>query len=109
MRKPRKPGATGTTAHPRRSAQNPLFQWPPQPVAIFKWYAAFWFEISTTTLCLVIALGAYFLILPDLADMQRFEPGWMIRVWLANIVPQCLIAGALHYWLITKKGVRADI
>lgn len=89
---------------PTPIAQNPLFQWPPKPTAIFKWYAAFWFEISTTTLCLVLALGAYFLILPDLAQMQSFAPGWMIRVWLANLVPQCLIAGGLHYWLITRKG-----
>ena len=36
--------------------------------------------------------------------MQSFQPGWMIRVWLANLVPQCLIAGALHHWLITRKG-----
>lgn len=89
---------------PTPIAQNPLFLWPPNPKAIIKWYAAFWFEISTTTLCFVLALGAYFLILPDLAQMQIFSADWMIRVWLANLVPQCLIAGALHHWLITRKG-----
>ena len=85
-------------------AQNPLFQWPPRPMAIFRWYAAFWFEISTTTLCFVLALGAYFLILPPLETMVTLEWGWVTRVWLANLVPQCLIAGTLHCWLITRKG-----
>ena len=85
-------------------AQNPLFQWPPRPRAIFRWYAAFWFEFSTTTICLVLALVAYFAILPPLAAMQSLEWGWVIRVWLANLVPQCIIAGGLHYWLITRKG-----
>ncbi|MEO0667615.1 MAG: sterol desaturase family protein [Pseudomonadota bacterium] len=89
---------------PTPLAQNPLFQWPPKPVAIFKWYAAFWLEASTTTLCFVLALIAYFVILPPLETMQSLEWGWVVRVWLANLVPQCLIAGTLHYWLITRKA-----
>ena len=47
---------------------DPLFQWPPRLGAIFRWYAAFWLEVSTTTLCFVFALIAYFAILPELAD-----------------------------------------
>ena len=89
---------------PTPLAQNPLFQWPPKPGAIFKWYAAFWREASTTTLCFILALIAYFAILPPLETMQSLEWGWVMRVWLANLVPQCLIASTLHYWLITRKG-----
>ena len=84
---------------PTPLAQNPLFQWPPKPGAIFKWYAAFWLEASTTTLCFILALIAYFAILPPLETMQSLEWGWVMRVWLANLVPQCLIAGTLHYWI----------
>lgn len=89
---------------PTPIAQNPLFLWPPQPKAVFKWYAAFWFEISTTTLCMVIALTAYFVFLPTLDSMQALQWGWVIQVWLINLVPQCLCAGTLHYWLIMRKG-----
>jgi len=85
-------------------AQNPLFQWPPRIGKILRWYGAYWFEASTTTLCLVLAFVTYFMILPPLEAMQRLEAGWMIRVWLANLVPQCLCAGLLHYWLIMRKG-----
>ena len=84
--------------------QNPLFQWPPRPGAILRWYGAYWFEISTTTLCLGLAFLAWLLILPPLETMQTLAPGWIARVWLANLVPQCLIAGGLHYWLITRKA-----
>ena len=38
--------------------QNPLFQWPPRPGAILRWYGAYWFEVSTTTLCLGLAFLA---------------------------------------------------
>ena len=89
---------------PTPLAQNPLFQWPAKPVAIFKWYAAFWLEAATTTLCFILALIAYFAILPPLETMQSLEWGWVMRVWLANLVPQCLIASTLHYWLITRKA-----
>ncbi|MEM6890068.1 MAG: sterol desaturase family protein [Pseudomonadota bacterium] len=85
-------------------AENPLFLWPPRPLEILRWYAAFWFEISTTTLCLVIALLAYLLILPPLAEMQVLAWGWVLKVWVANFVPQVICAGSLHYWLIMRKG-----
>lgn len=85
-------------------AQNPLFQWPPRPIDILRWYGAYWFEVSTTTLCLAFAFISYFLILPPLAEMAQFQLGWMARVWLANLVPQVLCAGLLHYWLIVRKG-----
>ena len=80
-------------------AQNPLFQGPLRPRAVFRWYAAFWLERSTTTLCLAIALIAYVTILPELAEIQ--VRGWG---WLTYLVPQVICAGTLHYWLITRKG-----
>ena len=85
-------------------AQNPLFRWPPNVPATLRWYAAYWVEISTTTLCFGFALAAYFLLLPPLSQMQTLELGWVLRVWAANLVPQVACAGALHYWLIIRKG-----
>lgn len=85
-------------------AQNPLFQWPLRPVEILKWYGAYWIELSTTSLCFALAMAVYFMVLPDLADMQFFAWGWIAQVWLANLVPQIVCAGTLHYWLIMRKG-----
>lgn len=85
-------------------ALNPLFSWPPQPRAVLRWYSAYWLELSTSTLCLVLAFLAYFLFLPGLETMQTLSVGWILQLWLINLVPQCVCAGTLHYWLITKRG-----
>lgn len=84
---------------PHPVALNPLFQWPPKPMAVLRWYSAYWLAISTTTVTIVVAIAIYFALLPPLADMASFAPGWMVRVWLANLVPHCLCAGLLHMWL----------
>ena len=83
---------------------NPLFKWPPSFLSVLKWYSNYWLAASTTTLALALAFAAYFLILPPLEVMQNFKAEWIIRVWLANLVPHTLCAGMLHYWLYKIKG-----
>ena len=78
---------------------NPLFSWPPKPAAVLRWYAAFWLEISTTTLTLTLAFVFYFAMLPALADMQTLHWSWMAQVYLANAIPHITLAGLLHMWL----------
>jgi lathosterol oxidase len=78
---------------------NPLFQWPPKPIAVLKWYSAYWFVASTTTFTIVLATVIYFVLLPPLSAMQSLGWEWMLRVWLANLVPHALTAGTLHMWL----------
>ena len=38
--------------HPGEEVQNnPLFDWPPNPRAVARWYGAYWLVISTTSRC----------------------------------------------------------
>ncbi len=83
---------------------NPLFSWPPRPGAVLSWYRGAWMEITSLTLCLLLALAVYAWMLPPLAEMAEFRPGWMLRVWLANLLPQAAVAGGLHWWLYMRKG-----
>ncbi|MEO0390360.1 MAG: sterol desaturase family protein [Pseudomonadota bacterium] len=85
--------------HPGEVTLNPLFAWPPRPGAVLRWYSAYWLAISTTTLTIVLAVVIYFALLPSLDQMTSFAPGWMLRVWLANLIPHVMIAGLLHMWL----------
>ena len=85
-------------------AMNPVFAWPPQPMAVLRWYAGFWLVISTTTLCFVLAVVFYLTLLPPLDAMTSFSADWMVRVWLANLIPHCLCAGLLHHWLCGRRG-----
>lgn len=83
---------------------NPLFQWPPRPAAVWRWYRGGWLQLTSLTLCMGLALLAYFVFLPPLDTMATFQPGWMIRIWLLNLVPQVVIAGGLHWWLYMRRG-----
>lgn len=94
--------------HPGRVALNPLFSWPPRPRAVLRWYAAYWFAASTTTLAIVLALVAYATLLPPLERMQSWGAGWVAQVWLVNLVPHCTLAGLLHLWLYRWKGQSAE-
>lgn len=83
---------------------SPLFSWPLNPKAIALWFAAYWLVLSTTTLALVVAFGSYWIFLPPLEQMRHLEWGWIFRIWLAVLIPHCLCAGLLHYWLYMHKG-----
>ena len=89
-------------------ALNPLFEWPPKFLAVLRWYSAYWLAASTTTLALVLAITAYFTILPSLEAMQKPQLGWITRVWVANLVPHTICAGVLHLWLYKFKGQDKD-
>ena len=87
---------------------NPLFDWPPKFMAIVIWYSGYWLAISTTTLALALAFIAYCTILPPLEVMQIVQVDWIVRVWLANLVPHILCASLLHLWLYEMKGQNKD-
>ena len=83
---------------------NPLFSWPPKPRETIAWYSGAWLQITSLTLTMGLAVAAYVLFLPPLETMQTFAPGWMLTIWLLNIVPQTLVAGILHWWLYIGKN-----
>ena len=83
---------------------NPLFSWPPNPSAVAAWYRGAWLQATSITVCFLIAVLVYVAFLPPLEAMATFRPGWMIQVWLLNVIPQTLIAGGLHWWLYIRKG-----
>ncbi|MCY4291939.1 MAG: sterol desaturase family protein [Roseovarius sp.] len=83
---------------------NPVFSWPPKPRDIIAWYAGAWLQITSLTLTMGLAIAAYLLFLPPLEAMQTFAPGWMLTIWLLNMVPQTLVAGSLHWWLYIRKN-----
>ena len=85
-------------------ALNPLFAWPPDPVGVWNWYRGAWLQVTALTVCMLMAVLVWLLILPPLEEMASFAPGWMARVWLANLAPQILVAGGLHWWLYMRKG-----
>jgi sterol desaturase/sphingolipid hydroxylase (fatty acid hydroxylase superfamily) len=85
-------------------ALNPIFQWPLKPAAVLKWYAGYWLAITTSTITVLFSVFVFFIALPPLEAMKTWEVGWVARVYLANLIPHCLCAGVLHFWLYNRRG-----
>lgn len=88
--------------HPVRL--NPLFNWPLNLRAVWDWYRGAWLQITGLSVTFVIGMAMYLIALPPLEEMAQIRVGWVVRIWLMNLVPQALIAGGLHWWLYMRKG-----
>lgn len=88
--------------HPGQVALNPLFQWPPRPMAILRWYASFWLVLSSTTLGLALAAVMLWLWFPD--PRAALTGQGALAIWLGLLVPQIVVAGGLHHYLYRRKG-----
>lgn len=89
---------------PEPVALNPLFAWPPKPRAVVRWCRAYWMALTASTLTVAFAVFVFFAILPPLETMKEWNRDWVLRVYLANLVPHCVCAGLLHYWLYMREG-----
>ena len=99
------PEAERWNYHPEGPVKlNPLFAWPLRLSHITDWYRGAWIEITAVTITFLLAIIAYVLFLPPLATMATFDTGWIVTVWLLNLIPQTMIAGTLHWWLYMRKG-----
>ena len=52
---------------------NPLFSRSISIRAIFEWYASYWFQLSTTTLALILALLAWVFFFPSISSFQKLN------------------------------------
>ena len=55
---------------PHPVALNPLFQWPPRPGPVLRWYRGAWLPMTSLTVCFGVAVLVYVLFLPPLEQMQ---------------------------------------
>lgn len=74
---------------------NPLWYWPPQPQAVFRWYWDSWFPISINLAIVGLAFASLYGAAPTLDQAQ--EPGlWMAAILVRNLVLVFLLAHGLH-------------
>ncbi len=86
---------------------NPLFDWPPNLIEYAKWLAASWFRLSTYLVCVALAALVYYALLPSQAVMQELAVGWVVQLWLSNLVIVFSCAALLHYYfyILKKQGL----
>lgn len=76
---------------------SPLWQWPPRPVAAFRWYWDSWFFFTVNLAIVALSFAALYIASPTLD--QTATPGlWVAGIWLRNAVIVTVLAGLLHLW-----------
>lgn len=78
-----------------------LFHWPLNPRAALWWVTKRWVQLTSGTLFLATAILVYNLLQPSAQTMQTLAPGWVLTIWLRNLILLTLYAGTLHLWLFT--------
>ena len=77
---------------------SPLWQWPPKPYAVFRWYFDSWFFITVNLTIVAIAFTVYFFASPTLTQTSAFQLWWIALIWVRNAIIVTLLAGTLHLW-----------
>lgn len=90
--------------HPGEVRLNPLFAWPLDLRAVWRWYRGAWLQFTALTVCVAIAVLVWALFLPPLDRMATLRPGWVLQLWALNVIPQTLVAGFLHWLLYTRRA-----
>ena len=75
---------------------SPLFEFPPDPVAIFKWFATAWLPVTEFGLYVLLAVAVYHWLVPPLAAMTSPELGWVVAVWARNLLLMAVFATLLQ-------------
>ena len=80
---------------------SPLFEFPPNPAAIVKWYAGAWLPVTEFGLYLLLAAGVWLWLVPPLTDTKTLGVDWVAALWARNLLMMIGIASLLHLWLYT--------
>lgn len=81
-----------------------LFDWPPRPVDVFLALTKRWVTVTRNVFFLLMALAVYHWLMPPLATFAEFSWGWVLEIFVRNIVLMLIVAGSLHWYLFIRRG-----
>ena len=90
-----------------RVSYGPVFEWPPRPKVLLKWFFGFpGYLLPWNVLYAVAAVGIWLYLTPPLDAFQTFSFGWAGLILLRNLVLTVAVYGAWHMWLYVwrKQG-----
>ena len=90
-----------------RVSYGPVFEWPPRPKVLLKWFFGFpGYLLPWNVLYAVAAVGIWLYLTPPLDTFQTFSFGWAGLILLRNLVLTVAVYGAWHMWLYAwrKQG-----
>lgn len=83
---------------------SPLFQWPPQPRQMGRWFADRWFTFGENLIIVALAVLVWHVFEKPLAGLQTFEAKWFGLVFVRNAVLMTIVAGGLHLLLYIRRS-----
>ena len=81
-----------------------VFQWPPRPAFLVRWVLNNWLTLSERVLMVLLAIGLWYFAYPALEIAGTFAWGWILQVWVINLVLMFCVAGGLHWYFYMRKG-----
>ena len=81
-----------------------IFRWPPDPRFLATWLARNWLVLSERVMMVILAVLLWVFAYPSLETAQTWALGWVIQVWLVNMVMMIAITGGLHWYFYMRKG-----
>lgn len=84
-------------------AVNPAFSWPPRPAATVRWFVGNWFPVSEYLVYALLAFATWAWLQPSLEAARTLHWGWVVQIWLRNLILMVLFAQGLHVWLYSLK------
>lgn len=90
-------------------AVSPLWQWPPRPLAVLKWYADSWFFLTINMGILAVAVVSVLWLSPTLDQALTLGFSWILLILVRNFILILLIAGGLHLWFHKYAGQGSDL
>ncbi|MEM7216459.1 MAG: sterol desaturase family protein [Pseudomonadota bacterium] len=82
---------------------SPLFAWPPDPAKIGRWFAGSWFTIGENIILAGLAFICWAWFQPSLETTKSLEAGWILQIYIRNIILMFLVAGGLHWYFHSGK------
>ncbi|MEH6361848.1 MAG: sterol desaturase family protein, partial [Amylibacter sp.] len=105
MSDPSKPRPTEWNYHPDLPLADPsIFNWPPRPAFIARWFGRNWLMLSERVMLLILSVAAWLLLYPSLETAQRFAFAWIFQTWAVNMGLMIAISGGLHWYFYMRKG-----
>ena len=82
---------------------SPIFHWPPSPLNIIRWFASRWFVFGENLIIVGLAYLAWKYFQPSLEQTISLEFGWVVKIFIRNIILISVVAGCLHLSLHMRR------
>ena len=80
---------------------SPVFQWPPNPLKIMKWFWESWFLITEKLIILALTFAGYYWFSPSIDAARSLDVEWISLIYIRNFFLALVIGGLLHLWFYT--------